>query len=300
MKKRAFFIVPLCAALLVCITFGTVGHAQQKSDKSAAVQGQAFQDEAAVSQAFLGVGVTSIHPALGSQLPKVIGKDRGVMVANVTKDSPADQAGLRIHDVLISYDKQDVYSPEQLVKLVRNDKPGREVVLGYVHAGELHETTIKLGETPLREPVRPGLGFRFPLQRDDLGEFDLRRFGLRPDINLWQGLPDDASRWTEFQSMSVTKNEDGNYRAEIKYRHENENIERIYEGTREEITDAIKADEELPQQVKNHILRAMDERPNIRDLVPENFFRGLNRFDHDLFNRDMFDRELFSWPDVNF
>jgi len=300
MKKLEFFIVPLCAALVVCFGFGQVGIAQQNDEKSAAEKVEKPPGEAAETQAFLGLGVAPLHPAIASQLSDVIGKDRGVMVANVTKDSPADQAGLKLHDVLVTYDKHDVYSPEQLVKMVRNDKAGREVVLGYVHAGQLHEATIKLGEAPKRESVHPGLGLRLPLQRDDLGEFDLKRFGLLPDNRFWQGLPDDPSQWTEFQSMSVTKNEDGNYRAEIKYRHEKENIERVYEGTRDEIKDAIKSDKDLPQQVKNHILRAMDERPNIRDFVPQEFFRGLNRFNRDFFDRDSLERELFNWPEIDF
>ena len=38
--------------------------------------------------------------------------------------SPADMAGLKVHDEIVTYDKQDIYSTQQLVKLVRNNEPG--------------------------------------------------------------------------------------------------------------------------------------------------------------------------------
>ena len=101
MQEREFFIVPLGAVLVVCLMLGKAGFAQQKSElpeKSAAEESATSQGEAVESQAFLGLGVTSLHPAVESQLSQIIGKGRGVMVANVTKDSPAAQAGMQLHD----------------------------------------------------------------------------------------------------------------------------------------------------------------------------------------------------------
>jgi len=59
------------------------------------------------TEPYLGVGAVPLHPALTAQLPEVTGKGRGVLVANVMKGSPAEHAGLKVHDILISYDKQD-------------------------------------------------------------------------------------------------------------------------------------------------------------------------------------------------
>ncbi|MEZ6081498.1 MAG: PDZ domain-containing protein [Pirellulaceae bacterium] len=56
---------------------------------------------------------------LTSHLPEVSGEGRGVLVADVMDDSPVAKAGLRKHDVLVRYDDQDLYSPEQLVKRVQ-------------------------------------------------------------------------------------------------------------------------------------------------------------------------------------
>ena len=70
-------------------------------------------------QAYLGVGVESLPTALTSQMPSVLSEGCGVLVADVAAGSPAEKAGLKQNDILISYDDQRLYSPEQFVKLVR-------------------------------------------------------------------------------------------------------------------------------------------------------------------------------------
>ena len=79
-------------------------------------------------QAYLGVGVEAVPSALEKQLPTL--NNQGVLIAEVAKDSPAQHAGLKPYDILVSYDDHQLYSPEQLVKLVQNDKPGRAGVPG--------------------------------------------------------------------------------------------------------------------------------------------------------------------------
>ena len=100
--------------------------------------------------AYLGLSLAPLHPALATHLADVIGKGRGVLVTDVVSGSPAYKAGIGLHDILVSYEKQDLYSAEQLVKLVQNDKPDREVVIGFVHRGELKEAKIRLEPSPSR------------------------------------------------------------------------------------------------------------------------------------------------------
>jgi C-terminal processing protease CtpA/Prc len=223
-------------------------------------------------------------------LPDVIGKGRGVLVSEVTEGSPADRAGLRVHDVLIRYDDQDLYSPEQLVKRVRNDRPGKEIELQYVRAGKVSTAKLTLGEQPVQAPITrdwPGL----------MGRFDFPTIPFRPDAlaeDLTKDLDTltDGSQWTRFESMSVSKGADGKYRATVKYKDEKgDSIDREYVGTRQEVRDAIKDDEELPQSQKEQLLRSLDDRGSM--VVPD---IHLPKF------RDGFpwNHELFSWPDVNF
>jgi len=238
-------------------------------------------DDTDLTQARLGVGVSALPEVLTSHLPEVIGKERGVLVSEVVEGSPADKAGLEKHDVLVRYGDQDLYSPEQLVKRVRNDQPGITVEIQYVRAGKLNTVEVVLGEQEKRAPVySPWAGPpSFPWSP------------LRPEF--WTEAEDaegTGTEWTAFESMSVVKQPDGNYSAKITYRDSRGNsIEREFTGTRQEIRDAVQADKELPESRKQQLLRSLDDRGR-RPLLRRDFFQGIPGWN----------RELFSWPNIQF
>lgn len=105
-----------------------------------------IEESNGIVRPYLGVGVEPLHRPLITQLLELIGDGRGILVAEVAAGSPAKKAGLKHDDVLISYDDQKMYSPEQLLKLVYNDEPGREVTLGVIHAGKSEKIVVSLGE----------------------------------------------------------------------------------------------------------------------------------------------------------
>ncbi len=92
--KRAILVV-----LIAATVSATIGVARA-DDKTAAPKA-----------AHLGIGVESVPPALFSQLPDVLSKGQGVLVAQVAKDSPAAKAGLQPNDILLSFGDQKLYSP---------------------------------------------------------------------------------------------------------------------------------------------------------------------------------------------
>src|SRR5262249_47547438 len=54
----------------------------------------------------------------------------GLLVNQVTDDSPADRAGLRKGDVILSYNGHAVSDPDDLRRLVRATEPGNTASLG--------------------------------------------------------------------------------------------------------------------------------------------------------------------------
>jgi S1-C subfamily serine protease len=115
-----------------------------------AIAGRAISADSG-SPAYSGL---TLAPASPVRLPSVTGQPRGVLIANVTPVSPAAQAGIQMHDVVIAYDHQDVYSPEQLTQLLASEKPGREVVVTVARAGNLLETKMTLGQPNAESIVR--------------------------------------------------------------------------------------------------------------------------------------------------
>jgi len=76
----------------------------------------------------------------------------GVVIRDeVTRFSPAGQAGLRMYDVIVKLDGKEINNAAQLRKyLTLNKKPGDKIEITYYRDGFLKTTTATLGNTPER------------------------------------------------------------------------------------------------------------------------------------------------------
>jgi len=155
--RRTVFMVFYCGALLLCPLLDLAngqdnasGEKNGTKEKSSISKEERRKPETAVRVAgtYLGIGVEPLHPAFHRHLPDSLIEGQGIMVASISRDSPADQAGLRTHDILTSFEDQKLFSGDQLVKLVRAAKPGQKVKLHFVRAGKLESLSVKLGEQP--------------------------------------------------------------------------------------------------------------------------------------------------------
>lgn len=85
----------------------------------------------------------------------------GVVVREVTADSPAAKAGLKSGDRLVKLGDEDVADVEQFLRAVAAKKPGDRLVLGVLRDGKEQRLTVTLGERADRErptfPELPGL-----------------------------------------------------------------------------------------------------------------------------------------------
>jgi len=83
---------------------------------------------------------------LGVSLEKT---DKGVEVTDVVSSSPAAKAGLKDGDVITKFNGKAVTDPSNLASMVQEKKPGDQVEITYLPAGQKKEKKInvKLGET---------------------------------------------------------------------------------------------------------------------------------------------------------
>jgi putative serine protease PepD len=77
---------------------------------------------------------------LGVQMAQPTGNQDGVLVQVVTAGSPAEQAGLRVGDLVVAIDGQAVASTGELGAGIRSHKPGDKITLKVIRDGS--ETTI--------------------------------------------------------------------------------------------------------------------------------------------------------------
>lgn len=207
-------------------------------------------------ETYLGLKVEKVPQALHSQLP-ALPKGEGLLIDQVTKGSPAEKSGLQANDILVSFNDQKITSPEQLVKLVRHEKSGKEVSVGLIRAGKSMTSKVTLAETKM-----------LPHQDNP------RIFRFTPDKRMSEAFKDfdaktDGSGWKTFDAMKLTRTDDTHWRAEIEYRDTAGKKEsRVFTGTREEIRKDIMGAKDLPTNERTHLLRAL----NLHDPVFEFHF----------------------------
>jgi serine protease Do len=115
------------------------------------------------SGSFLGVGVREID-AERAKVLKLSG-EYGVEVTKVDQSSPAEKAGLKVGDVVQSYNGQRVEGTEQFVRMVRETPAGRTAQLGVVRAGsqQILSATIAARKSAGVFVATPGEGRSFSI-----------------------------------------------------------------------------------------------------------------------------------------
>jgi len=103
------------------------------SNTVARVYNQLIGPEHRVTRGSIGVEFAAEpNPAVA----RVYGVKSGVTIANVVSGSPADQAGLKVGDTIVSVDGKPVKNGDELVSDISGRKPGSTAKIGYVRSGK--------------------------------------------------------------------------------------------------------------------------------------------------------------------
>jgi len=78
---------------------------------------------------------------------------RGALVHTVSKDTPADKAGIEEGDIIIELDGKPIADHLELMNLVAQYSPGSEVKVKLIRKGKEKLVTVKLTERPDEEPT---------------------------------------------------------------------------------------------------------------------------------------------------
>jgi hypothetical protein len=201
-------------------------------------------------QSYLGIDLQPVPRALASQLPGVLPKGQGVLIGFVEKGSPAEKVGLKMDDILLSFEKKDVVSPEQLIQMVHEAKPGAKVALGLVRGGKAVSAEVTVGEraASVVPADRPPLGFRLVPDDDQFRKMFEDRMGR----NAPSGLE-------SFDALRLTRTDGDKWKVEVDYRTgDGKKEHKTFEGTRPEIEKAIRADKNLSAEERDNLIRVLD------------------------------------------
>jgi serine protease Do len=149
-----------------------------------------LRERGRVSRGFLGVGLTALTPALQAALG--VTAERGAVVQEVSPDTPAERAGLRAYDVIVTVDDVAVGTDDELIRTISARLPGTVARLGVVRDAETRSLSIKLTERPVRETrnQRAAVSDARPAVSREHGLLGLTVRDLDPATAARQQIPD--------------------------------------------------------------------------------------------------------------
>ena len=91
----------------------------------------------------LGVAIQALTPALAKSFG--LSQAQGALVAQVSNDSPAARAGLKVGDVIVRYNGKPVRDVDELRDMVAATQPGTSLKIGIIRDKRLQTLTAVIG-----------------------------------------------------------------------------------------------------------------------------------------------------------
>jgi serine protease Do len=96
------------------------------------------------SQGYLGVCIADVDADKAQTLK--LKETHGAVITLIDHDAPAGQIGLKINDVVLAIDGQNIDSADQLRKMLRELPPGRKLSLEISRDGNIQTLAVQLAE----------------------------------------------------------------------------------------------------------------------------------------------------------
>jgi serine protease Do len=101
-----------------------------------------LEEKGKVTRGWLGVAIQPVTPELAKSFG--VEGENGALVADVTKDSPADKAGLKSGDIIMEFDGKQIHEMNSLPRYVAATPVGKRVKLKLLRNGKPEEATVTI------------------------------------------------------------------------------------------------------------------------------------------------------------
>lgn len=139
-----------------------------------------------VQRGLLGVGIREVSPELAKELGVEIDKIEGVFVLSLSENGGAEEAGIRVGDIIISVNGEKVNSVPELQEQVGRHRPGELINLLVIRDGRKKTFDVTLrnirGTTGIITSNSNDLALGATLKV--LSDSDKRRIGLRSGVQV--------------------------------------------------------------------------------------------------------------------
>lgn len=112
---------------------------------------KALIDGKEIQRGYLGVRIARVDEDIAAALG--IAKNRGEIVQQVVPGEPADKAGLKADDIVLTVNGEEVTPEQTLSFMVANIEPGDRATLGVLRSGERRNIAVTVGKRPSAEAL---------------------------------------------------------------------------------------------------------------------------------------------------
>jgi len=142
-----------------------------------------LRDSGKVTRGYLGVRFQPLTKELATSFG--LESDKGALIANVEKDTPAEKAGLQAGDVILEFDGKPVNEGNELPRYVAATPVDKKVRLIIFRNGGKQEITLTVGrlkdgkDTPSDASSTEKTNDKIGISVEDLTKEHAERFGIR-------------------------------------------------------------------------------------------------------------------------
>jgi serine protease Do len=115
----------------------------------------------------------SFREGLSGAVGRVYGFKSGVLVQTISPGGPADKAGIKPRDIIISIDGRSIKDGNDLVAEIASRHPGSSARIGYVRDGKQADTTVTIGDRDKVFSEQAAAEEEAPTEKGDSGETKL-------------------------------------------------------------------------------------------------------------------------------
>ncbi len=94
----------------------------------------------------IGVGIADVTKEVAE--PLGLPNDDGALVRSVSADGPAEEGGVQVGDIILSFNGREITKASDLPRIVGGTRPGSEVQMEVWRRGERVSLTLTVGEMP--------------------------------------------------------------------------------------------------------------------------------------------------------
>ncbi|MCD4814181.1 DegQ family serine endoprotease [bacterium] len=103
-----------------------------------------IRNTGAAQRGWLGIYIQELTPQLARQFK--VGKIQGVLLSAVVENGPADRAGMRPKDIIVSFNGRKVATPNELQRLVAKTRKKEKIWVTVLRSGSRKRLKIKIGD----------------------------------------------------------------------------------------------------------------------------------------------------------